>query len=338
MLRRGRSITGKLVGPNKVNSKTIKPSKTRKIIRRYHFLNQTKQKLLKLLNVRVENESFYRTLQTGNVNFAKGFNCDRDDKDIENKLIKIHQLDKKPDELYMLLGYVYQELADEKGLANYQIASRMGQDSNRGGDSSKILIQWIKELIESKEQDNAELCALEIGSLSKNNKISTSGIFNPVIRIDLNNSNDDEGIIRQDFMKRPIPKTDKDRFDLISCSLVLNFVPTALERGDLCQRFKFFLKQDTKEAYIFIVLPLPCLSNSRYMSTDRFHKLMQSLGYTNIRYHEAKKVCYMLYKRHDLNENLSLTKLFYKKQQSRDGHKMNNFNILLRDARATNGA
>lgn len=327
MIRRGKSITGKLVGPNKTQHKTIKPSKTRKIIRRYHFLNQTKLKLLKLLKLDDTNNLLYASLRNGNNEFCGG--CDLRHKGmnatIEAQLIKINQYKDDRILLYKLLGYVYYELTDSQGLANYQMASKMGQDSKRGGDSSKILIEWMKEII-SKE-DKKAMRALEIGSLSSRNKISTSGIFNPVVRIDLNNSNDEEGIIRQDFMKRPIPKDESDKFDLISCSLVLNFVPTPIGRGEMCERFEQFLKKEGK-GYVFIVLPLPCLANSRYMTSGRFHSMMKSIGYNNLQYKEAKKVCYMLYER-ETDDSITKRLPFTKKKQCRDGPGMNNFNIML---------
>ncbi|SMN19556.1 similar to Saccharomyces cerevisiae YBR141C BMT2 Putative S-adenosylmethionine-dependent methyltransferase [Maudiozyma saulgeensis] len=334
MLRRGKSITGTIIGPNKTNVKTIKPSKTRKIIRRYHFLNQSKQKLLKLLKLEDSNNLLFDTLRSGNADFQRGCDMKRGDDVTERQLIKIHQHSMDSKLLYNMLGYVYTELADEKGLSNYQMASRMGQDVKRGGDSSKILIKWMKELDDTQEKNHDErktMTALEIGSLSKQNKISTSGIFNPVVRIDLNNSNDQEGIIRQDFMERPIPHNDNDKFDLISCSLVLNFVPTPLERGQMCRRFKFFLKNNSNNTrYIFIVLPLPCLSNSRYITPERFHDMMLSLGYEKLRYQEAKKVCYALYQwDKNLENEETQKKRFMTKRQCRDGPKMNNFNILL---------
>lgn len=328
MIRRGKSITGKPVGPNKTQQKTIKPSKTRKIIRRYHFLNQTKLKLLKLLRLDDANNLLYESLRSGNSHFREG--CDLRHQElnsiIETQLIKINQHKEDKSLLYKLLGYVYYELMDSQGLANYQMASKMGQDSKRGGDSSKILIEWMKEIIP--REDKKMMRALEIGSLSSKNKISTSGIFNPVVRIDLNNSNDEEGIIRQDFMKRPIPKEDSDKFDLISCSLVLNFVPTPIGRGEMCERFEQFLKRDRK-GYVFIVLPLPCLANSRYMTSERFHSMMKCIGYEKLQYKEAKKVCYMLYQRANDNTTTQKRSPFTRKKQCRDGPGMNNFNIML---------
>lgn len=323
MIRRGKSITGKPVGPNASNLKRIKPSKTRKIIRRYHFLLARKKNILRILHIEDDNDHNTQQLLKNNSLFKEGWDLRGNDLNIKDEGVEsllLNSYNKASMEiLFKCLGYISREINNEGGLANYQIASKMGQDQNRGGDSSKLLVEWMKELT------NEKMSALEIGSLSNKNKISTSGIFKPVTRIDLNNSNDSEGIIRQDFMKRPLPKTVEEKFDLISCSLVLNFVPTPLGRGQMCQRFQEFLKND---GYVFIVLPLPCISNSRYMNKQHFDGIMDSLGYTNIRYHEAKKVCYFLYKL--THTPFKKTKnIFQKKQKLQDGSTMNNFSIIL---------
>lgn len=44
------------------------------------------------------------------------------------------------------LGKVDSEIDELGGLEAYQHASTLGQSSQRGGDSSKILVRWLKEL------------------------------------------------------------------------------------------------------------------------------------------------------------------------------------------------
>lgn len=338
MLKRGKkSITGKAVGPHGSQIKRIKPQLTRRIIRRYHFLIQRKQTLLKLLNIKdkslEKDDSRIVELFQGDKQFEKGWKLRGDDmkvrdSTVEESLIKLQQQqqDDERSMYYLYLGYLMKEIRDEGGINTYQEASRMGQDSNRGGDSSKLLIQWLREC----EYKEAGATALEIGSLSKHNAISTSGIFKPVVRIDLNNHNDEDGIVQQDFMERPIPGTPNDQFDLLSCSLVLNFVPTPKERGEMVHRFSQFLKSD-KLTYLFIVLPLPCITNSRYMSLEYFTDMMQSLGFHRVKYHEAKKVCYFLFS-HGPDKGVKTNgahRDFTKKQKLQDGAGMNNFSIVL---------
>lgn len=337
MLKRGKkSITGRSIGPHGSQIKRIKPQLTRRIIRRYHFLLQRKQTLLKWLNIKdktLEKDDLRVVkLFEGHQHFQKGWKLRGDDmklKDskIEESLIKLQQQHANGERsvYYFYLGYIMKEIRDEGGINTYQEASRMGQDSNRGGDSSKLLIQWLKDL----DYNEKGATALEIGSLSKHNAISTTGIFNPVVRIDLNNHNDEDGIIKQDFMERPIPKTSRDQFDLVSCSLVLNFVPTPRERGDMVHRFGQFLKPD-KLTYLFIVLPLPCINNSRYMTLDYFTEMMNSLGFRSVKHHEAKKVCYFLFSYNtSKTTNQTKHKDFSKKHKLQDGPGMNNFSITL---------
>ncbi len=70
---------------------------------------------------------------------------------------------------------------------------------------------------------------LEIGALSPNNYAARQPyILNTPI--DLNSRHPQ--ILKQDFMDRKVPQQEKDMFDLVSCSLVLNFVPTAEDRGE----------------------------------------------------------------------------------------------------------
>lgn len=44
------------------------------------------------------------------------------------------------------LAEVEKEMEDLGGLAAYQEASILGQDETRGGDTSKLLVTWLKEL------------------------------------------------------------------------------------------------------------------------------------------------------------------------------------------------
>ena len=338
MIKRGRkSITGKTIGPHGSQIKRIKPQSTRKIIRRYHFLLQRKQLLLKWLNLQdtpkleKDDNKIINHAKLKSPEFTRGWemrgdNLKSKDLKIEEQLVKLPQRGKQndPSQLFFFLGYIMKELKDESGINLYQEASRMGQDVNRGGDSSKILVRWIEENGYSLKDSTA----LEIGSLSRHNAISTSGIFRRVTRIDLNNYNDRDGIIQQDFMERPIPKSDKDRFDLISCSLVLNFVPTPRERGSMCLRFSKFLRRD-RSTYLFIVLPLPCISNSRYMTLTYFTGMFASLGYKRIQYHEAKKVCYFLFLFNGDDKLENPSEDYSKKHKLKDGPSMNNFSIIL---------
>lgn len=75
---------------------------------------------------------------------------------------------------------------------------------------------------------------LEIGALKPDNYASYSKwILNTPI--DLRSNHPD--ILEQDFLLRPLPKNETDRFDVISCSLVINFVPDIRDRGEIPSPF-----------------------------------------------------------------------------------------------------
>ncbi|CCH61395.1 hypothetical protein TBLA_0E03410 [Henningerozyma blattae CBS 6284] len=320
--RKRKTITGKSLSlPNT----KIKPVKARQLIRRYHHLISKRKLILNKLKTlnddNTNNDIKKNSLELNKLNQLFK-NISKDEKlSMENNMLKIQSINNDNEKLNHLLNYINYELIVSGGIEDYQKASNSGQDPTRGGDSSGILVKWLRDLYKE-EQSNEPIAkqtnqsnknhekrtALEIGALSVKNKISTCGMFN-VTRIDLENSQEIKGIEKQDFMKRPLIQDKNELFDVISCSLVLNFVPEHSARGEMCKRFSSFLKPN---GYIFIVLPLPCMENSRYMNKQHFISLMESLGYSSIHYKTAKKVCYMLFQFKSKADNQKM-KLFKKK-------------------------
>lgn len=239
-----------------------------------------------------------------------------------NDLYKIDDIPQ--DKLITILAKIDAEIHLRGGIQAYQSASTQGQNSKRGGDSSKKLIDWLKQPDYIDKLFN--LSALEIGCLSPINYISTSKIFQNIVRIDLNSQS--PLILQQNFMERPLPKSENEKFNLISCSLVINFVPSPKERGDMLIRITKFLKNPTKDSIslLFMVLPLPCVSNSRYFDNNLFQKLMTSLGFKQKCYYEAKKVAYWLF---DWDGKVNIKKFLKKELHS--GSARNNFCITIDD-------
>ncbi|CCE65651.1 hypothetical protein TPHA_0M00760 [Tetrapisispora phaffii CBS 4417] len=325
--RKRQTITGKQVVER---VKNIKPSKTRKIIRRFHLLISKRKAIvgkLKIKNIGDNDEesnviSIRKQLNGRELKmYNEGFSNDKAD-EREKQLLKVKVTDDRY-ELIALLGYIMNEIVNKGGLSNYQSASRVGQDNKRGGDSSKLLVKWLLDDLQLTSIDRV----LEIGCLSSQNHISKFKIVNGIERIDLQNINNDKKILKQDFMERPLPKGPEEKFDLISCSLVLNFVNTPLDRGRMLLRFNDFLLD---RGYVFIVLPLPCLNNSRYMNSDTFCQLMKHLGFEKLQYTETHKICYMLFQRTmGYSPNCNSVSTFSRKTKLSDKPGMNNFTILL---------
>ncbi|KAI4644004.1 uncharacterized protein J4E78_009786 [Alternaria triticimaculans] len=223
------------------------------------------------------------------------------------------------------------------GIKMYQAASKQGQAKDRGGDSSKLLVDWLQQskVLDPKARDrrragDAELRCLEVGALSTKNEISKYASVIDMTRIDLNSQG--PGIEKQDFMERPLPTCDDERFDIISLSLVLNYVPDAVGRGEMLKRITKFLRKgvawtevaDSLLPALFFVLPLPCVDNSRYLDEDLFLGIMGNLGFTMRFSKNTSKLCYYLFTL--TNEPKATTA---EKRKIRDGPGMNNFCIVV---------
>ncbi|KAI2471623.1 putative methyltransferase-domain-containing protein [Annulohypoxylon bovei var. microspora] len=226
------------------------------------------------------------------------------------------------------------EISALGGIEKYQQASLQGQRLDRGGDSSHVLMEWLKPT-DPVPLSSAEtrLKMLEVGALSTTNLCSTSGLFD-MERIDLNSQSD--GIMQQDFMERPLPNDDSERFDIISLSLVLNFVPDATGRGEMLLRTLDFLKQpgtccssELRDLFpsLFMVLPAPCVTNSRYMNESHMELIMNTIGYVKAKSKITQRLVYYLWIRKAPIQSSSAT---FKKVELRSGHSRNNFAVVLR--------
>ncbi|VVT51534.1 uncharacterized protein SAPINGB_P003128 [Magnusiomyces paraingens] len=308
------------------------PSKhTRRIIRTHHTL--LKQQAIIQKDIEKEIAQIKRNNQTNGANITK-------------HALEVPTLtSEKLTELQNSLESINKQIEENGGIEIYQKASISGQDNSRGGDTSKLLIEWLQELgitahkKPKKEQGTTEdvknprkISLLEVGSLSAKNACSTSGIFDYIERIDLN-SQDPKYIKQQDFMQRPLPKKsalvdeNTEVFDLISLSLVVNYVSDPQTRGRMLLRSTEFLKKriisrknskalqnkshikfndtgDISTQYtekglvndskydevfpcLFFVLPAPCVTNSRYLTEDHLTEIMHSIGYTKLLKHKV---------------------------------------------------
>lgn len=322
LLGRSKSITSEKRTP-----KGLKPQKARQLIRRFHVLQKQRAVLIRKIAPEMLNGDSEADIEA----LFKGQHFE------ELKTYRMHRTEfkKAPIEptavsglhsIFGQLGDIDGEIASLGGIEAYQAASTQGQDSLRGGDSSRKLVEWLKTKYTAQIGGPKRLTALEIGCLSANNAISTSKIFLEVVRLDLNSQNHSK-ILQQDFMLRPLPRNDTERFNLVSCSLVINFVPSPEQRGEMLKRITKFLKgpENGQMSSLFLVLPLPCVSNSRYFDRASLNSIMSGLGFTETCYYEAKKIAYWLFDyTGDTNGHFTVTKL-----EKHPGVKRNNFCITI---------
>lgn len=298
--------------------RSLKPQQSRQLIRRFHTLLKVRLGVL----AKLSSEEVAKSTQE----YKSGYSGFVLDKKTGNSGFHVGT-----EGLEELLGKLDAEIAQRGGIEGYQVASTQGQDKDRGGDSLKKLIEWMRELAKANKIANSpalptqpprNITALEIGSLSTTNHISKSNFFSDITRIDLNSNHPQ--ILEQDFMQRPLPMTSEESFNLISCSLVVNFVPTPKGRGEMLIRLGQFLKPPLELSSLFFVLPLPCTTNSRYLNKSLFLEIMSSLGFVLTKYHESSKLSYWLF---DWNGEISGRK--FPKKELKSGAKLNNFCIII---------
>ena len=229
------------------------------------------------------------------------------------------------------------EIEASGGLKMYQEASIIGQSAERGGDTSKVLMEWVLEIASSASLIEAhyKLRMLEVGALKIDNACSRSGLFE-MKRIDLHSQH--PHIEEQNFMQIDLPKPEnlgEQGYDLVSLSLVVNFVGDPTQRGDMLKRVGNFLRPYTGcrdelavcVPALFLVLPAPCVTNSRYLDERRLESIMESIGYRRAKRKLSSKLVYYLWKYEQRECDMARV---FKKEQLCSGSSRNNFAIILR--------
>ena len=245
------------------------------------------------------------------------------------------------------------EIAENGGLEHYQAASILGQSVQRGGDTSRHLLDFLAKASpgwkSTVTSGGKKLRMLDVGALSTDTAASRSGLFD-ITRIDLNSQED--GIMQQDFMQRPLPTGTSERFDIVCLSLVVNYVPDARVRGDMLKRVGHFLvdaqvrtspdhveqhdidtartgskgSQATAMAFpaLWLVLPAPCVTNSRYLTSSRLIQIVTSMGYVQIQAKLSAKLAYYLFRWTGKGKQQAFPKV-----EVNPGKARNNFVILV---------
>ncbi|CUA76052.1 25S rRNA adenine-N(1) methyltransferase [Schizosaccharomyces pombe 972h-] [Rhizoctonia solani] len=217
------------------------------------------------------------------------------------------------------------------GLEAYQNMSAIGQGKDRGGGSEVVLIEWMKELgvHHGQSRSDGKVRLLEVGALKHDNYRSCDS-WVACSPIDLRSRHPE--IKEQDFLKLDIDE-NKGKWDVVSLSLVVNFVPDAKDRGKMLSMAHDILRPPNSPAnggLLFLVLPTPCVTNSRYMTPDHLVSVCARLGFTLIRDRckPGGKVAYWLFTRSDKQTNFQTGASFTKKIVLREGSDRNNFSIL----------
>jgi 25S rRNA (adenine2142-N1)-methyltransferase len=144
-------------------------------------------------------------------------------------------------------------------------------------------------------------------------------------------------ILEQDFMERPAPLPEdlaSDGFDIVSLSLVVNYVGDSVGRGEMLRRVGKFLRErpagemaENLFPGLFFVLPAPCVLNSRFLNEHRLGEMLASLGFTLARRKMSNKLVYYYW---TFRAKGDVERKAFEKKELRKGGGKNNFCIILR--------
>lgn len=197
------------------------------------------------------------------------------------------------------------------GIDAYQKASKLGESRSGGFNSAKWVVSKLKEF--NIRGGNDKLRLLDVGALACNYTKQNSWI--DCTAIDLNPQN--SSVIKADFLSLP----SHVQYDVVVLSLVINFEGDAGRRGDM---LKLCTKIVKKQGFLFIVLPLPCVKNSRFLNKELFLSMTECLGFAVRSEHCSKRLYFVMLE----NNNNVRTKAFPRKTL-RTGSGYNNFTIIL---------
>lgn len=77
---------------------------------------------------------------------------------------------------------------------------------------------------------------------------------------------------------------------------------------------------------LYLVLPLPCLTNSRYMSHVRFTSILTTLGWTSVKQFDSPKLTYWLLRSNGPSNGDGKV---WKREEVRAGVRRNNFCVIV---------
>lgn len=166
------------------------------------------------------------------------------------------------------------------GLAAYQDQSTTGGAAERGGESAK----WSAKFLMSIWPFKRRIRLLDVGAIAGTAYTKWRHKFD-VTSIDLHPRA--PHVIKSDFFDFPVPAREDDLYDVIGLSLVINFVGDLKQRGDMLLHAHLFLRRG---GYLYVVLPLACVENSRYMTHEHFKKLVHSAGYDVVRNEDSQRL------------------------------------------------
>ena len=180
-------------------------------------------------------------------------------------------------------GKIQKQIQALGGHRAYQEASVLSTAHNR------TTSRWVFKYLSKEIGTVGELLkTLEIGAI--NTHISACPWMD-VTAIDLNSLH--PKIRECDFFDlKP-----ESSFDVVVCAMVLNFVPTCAQRGEMLLRI--YEQLNSKNGYLFLVLPIRCVNKSKFMDRELLLKMMSAIGFELKSTESSPKIVYMVFKKQE---------------------------------------
>ncbi|KAH8929499.1 hypothetical protein BT69DRAFT_1235836 [Atractiella rhizophila] len=229
------------------------------------------------------------------------------------------------------------ELEALGGVKAYQEASTKG---GRGEEGDGWLIRYLTAQQQAHEVElerGMGIRVLDVGSILgtsyKGRKARRLGI--KADYIDLHPAPDSTEVVQADFLTFSPPldvsEDSEGGYDIVSLSLVLNFVGSLSDRSKMLLRAHSFLRPTSPYRLLYLVLPTPCLSNSRYMDHSRMRGIVEACNYEVVKQEESKggKLSYWLLRWNTVFGVKTGEEGRWKRVEVRGGVDRNNFCIVL---------
>lgn len=202
------------------------------------------------------------------------------------------------------LSALKKEQDDLGGLHFYQKLSQ------RGAKSFNAATWMLKQMNHLKLFPGFTMNLLDVGSVTPHNYAKAGKKINATY-IDLNSQH--PTILQMNFLDLDEKKCIK--WNIICFSLVLNFVANEAERGLLNLKIAFFyffagemmykasrLLSHNEYAFLYIVLPLACITKSRYLSHEILrNEMLTKCSLHLISCHHSKSLAFYLFSKKNFN-------------------------------------
>ncbi|CCI10718.1 unnamed protein product [Albugo candida] len=193
----------------------------------------------------------------------------------------------------------------------YQQASILSTKFHR---TSKWVFQILTNHHRRPSSGEVPLSVLEVGAI---NTQLLSCPWLDVRAIDLNSMHD--RIEQRDFFTLD-PAGD---FHVVVSSMVLNCVPDAQSRGRMLELYHKHLKPS---GFLFVMIPLTCLHNSKYMTFEYFTSILAAIGFRVLETKQSPKIAFFCAEK--IEDTLS-AKPHLPVKALRHGRRRNEFAIAL---------